>query len=248
MKRLAWFLAGLAVLAAVGGVVSLEESRADVPGEVGKWMLGLATAFAVAGAVSVLVRQFEDRRAERAAWEGVLQDLVAASHTLLVARLLLRANKTASTYRDQFAEIVRARAVLRGIMARRDVFDYPDLREQLRVMRSYLDNLGKEYEKNYLRVARQQLIDEERLKQLVKEAVTGQTAEEPFGEAHERLSAWRMLEDAEQFPLLTAFLGDKLFESQFRYNYNEAKRLLEDRAGIRRPRSTSEQHAADDID
>src|SRR5262244_4613774 len=138
VKRFTLMLSGLAVAVAGGGVAALYTSDLNVPAEVGKWLLTLATALAVTGALSSVVRQIEERRVRRTAWETLLRDLIAAKHTVVVCRLLLRAHKTAATYRDQFAELIRVRAQLRDIMADRNVLARPELRSGIRKMKEYI--------------------------------------------------------------------------------------------------------------
>lgn len=242
VKRLAGLLAGLAVLATVGGVVSLRHSRADVASEVGKWLLALATTFAVAGAVSVIVKALEVGREKRAAWEAVLQELVTVNQTLVTARLILQAQRTVMAYQDQFAEMTRAWAMLRGIQARRNVSHFPGLQSEVEKMQAYLDNFGEEYQKEYLLVALQQCVDEEWFKQRVERAVAAnETAEQAFSRAaDERELASYMLYDEARFPRLTNFLIDKCYDRDFRVHYKEARRLLEKRIGFGHRQSTSE--------
>ena len=182
-----------------------------------------------------MVRQVEERRIRRTSWETLLRDLIAAKQTVVVSRLLLRAHKTARTYRDQFAELVRVRAQLRDIMAEGNVIAHPRLRSAIRQMKQYIEDLGTEYETRYLQVARQQLVDEHRLKQLVATAAATPPTES-MSDLSRPLPAWRMLEDPELFPHLTAMLDDDAFDtSPFSVAYTAAKRLLETEAGIRRP-------------
>jgi hypothetical protein len=101
----------------VAGAVVLSTSTVDVPAEIGKWLLTLGTALAITGALSAAIKQRDERRAQRAAWEARLSTVIAANHSVVVIRLMLRAHKTARTYRDQIAELVSVRAQLRTLQA-----------------------------------------------------------------------------------------------------------------------------------
>src|SRR6266852_984856 len=141
-----------------------------VHAEVGKWLLTVAAAFVLTGVLSVGVKQIDQRRSEREAWHAVLKDLVAASQTVLVARLRLRAQQSALTYQEQLAELSRVRVELRGIEATGLVIGEKSLQEDISKMRRYLEALGSEYEAGYLRVARQQRLDELWLAERMKAA------------------------------------------------------------------------------
>lgn len=248
MKRLAAFLAILAILAAAGAIVLLNLGEPnDTPTEVGKWLLQLATAFAVAGAVSAVIREVENLRAQRAAWANLLQDVIQANDTVLVARLLLAAHATAKTYSEQIQELIRVGATLRRIAAEPDVHKVPELRDAINRMYGYLARLALEYEDHYLPVTRQQRVDEERLKLLVQEAAKTPaleklSAKKLADELREPMRAGQILKDAELFPNLAALRDGKEFEAgDFIAGYETAKRLLEKHAGIRR------QERADDL-
>jgi hypothetical protein len=244
VKKLAWLLAGLTVLCLAAGVLAVALSpQGDVPLEIGRALLTLVGVSVVAGLVSVLVRQVDDRRAERGAWEALLRDVIEANSKVEVARLLLRADRTASTYRDQFVELARVRAFLRGVTVGQAVEDQERFKNAVKEMRRYLDALGTEYEKNYQKVALQQRVDEQLQTKLPADLAAGQAVEAALHRPPGWLSVGQMLEDAERFPLLTAFLEDNRFKkSQFRTNYKDAKHFLQDRAGISRVASDTEQN------
>ena len=233
--KLAWILGGLTVLAITLGVIAVAGGHGDVALELGRGLLTLATVSIIAGLVSVLMRQVDDRRAERSAWEALLGDLIAAYRRVEVAQLLLRADLTASTYRDQFAEIVCARAELRGVTVGRASHDYPGFRDAVKEMRCYIDALGEEYEKNYHQVALQQQWDKQQLRNLSADMTADQAAEVALHQEPDKLSAEQMLRDEDRFPRLIEFLDDKEFRrSRFRSNYKLAMPFLEGRAGISR--------------
>lgn len=236
MKSLAVALGLLAVAVFVAGALVLNTSNVDVPGEIGKWLLTMATALAVTGALSAVIKQIDERRARRAAWEMRLNTVISSNHAVVVIRLLLRADKTASAYRDQIAELTRTRAQLRGLQADGAVLEFPELRAAVKAMRRYLDAIGEEYEAGYLAVARQQRIDDERLKQLVEDAANKAAGVPLDGDLAAPMSAWDMLADHARFPRLVEFLDDETYEAgTYRTGYTDAKHLLEDCAGIERP-------------
>lgn len=241
-EKLVWGLIGATVAVLAGGVIAVALSpRGDVPLEVGRALLTLVAVSVVAGLVSVLVRQVDDRRAERSAWEALLQRVITANSQVEVARLLLRADRTASTYREQFIELAHVRASLREVTVGQAIEAQERIKDAVKKMRRYLDTLGAEYEKNYQTVARQQRLDDKQQTTLTG-VPADQAAEPALHLAPGGLSAAQMLQDAEQFPLLTAFLSDDKFEtSQFRTNYKVAKRFLQNLAGIPRLASDEEQ-------
>jgi hypothetical protein len=145
VKSLAAALGVLALAVFVIGALALNSSNVDVLGEIGKWLLTLGTALAVTGALSAVIKQVDERRARRAAWETRLNTVISANHTVVVIRLLLRAHKSAHAYRDQIAELTRARAQLRSLQADGAVLTSPELRAAVKAMRRYLDEVGEEY-------------------------------------------------------------------------------------------------------
>jgi len=233
VKTLFVGLSVLSVTVFVAGVVVLNASKVDVPAEIGKWLLTLGTALAITGALSAAVKQRDERRSRRSAWEARLNTVIAANHAVVVIRLMLRAHKTARMYSEQIVELIRVRAQLRTLQTDGAVLMFDELHAAVKAMRRYLDSVGYEYESGYLPVARQQLIDERRLTRAVHDA-----AGKPTGTAHGEdlvapVSAWALLTDPARFPRLVAFLDDESFQtSAYRTGYTEAKRLLEAQAGI----------------
>jgi hypothetical protein len=157
----------------------------------------------------------------------------------------LPAPATAKTYSEQIQELIRVGATLRRIAAEPDVHKDRELRDAINQMYGYLAKLALEYQKHYLPVARQQRVDEERLKLLAKDAAKTPapekltavelTPEELAAEVRQPMRAGRMLQNAKLFPGLAAFRDNGKFEcSDFRRGYETAKRLLEKHAGIRR--------------
>ncbi len=169
-----WLSVGLmvgAVAAAAAAIYLLLTAHAvDVHAEVGRWLLTVAVAFAVTGALTMVVKQIDQGRTEREAWHAVLNDLVAANQTVGLARVRLDANQSAKTYQEQLAELMRARVELRRLCAIGMVIGDPPLRAHIEAMRDYLDALGREYEIGYLRVSRQQRLDELWLEDQLKAA------------------------------------------------------------------------------
>jgi hypothetical protein len=174
MKKLALLFALFAVLAGLAGsFLAVHYYNKSGWSNVGTALLALAVTFSVGGAAATWVRSVEQTRENRAAWRDLLRDVVEVDQTLEVARQLIAAHKTARTYSEQYAKIVDTRLTLRRVwldpLVANDQHREGDvtIRSHLDRMKDYVESLGKEYEKSYLRVARQQRIDEEYLKRRV---------------------------------------------------------------------------------
>lgn len=164
------------------------------------------------------------------------QEIIAASYAVEAVQTHLRADRTASAYRKQFAELIRARAVLRSVTVGKDVHNHQVLRDAVKKMRDYLDGLIKEYEDKYYEVAAQQRLDKQLPMTLLAGAAADQAAEVAPCHAPGWLTARQLLQDENTFPKLTAFLNVTDWdESEFHASYKRAKHFLEDLAGI--PRS-----------
>jgi hypothetical protein len=226
---------GLSAIAAViGALVFLHSSHmADVNAELGKWLLTVAAALVFSGALTMVVKEIDQRRSKRQAWHGVLHDLVAANHTVAMVRLYLKAERSVLTYQEQLAEFVRARLELRRISDIDIVIADPPLREHINEMRRYLEAVGDECETGYLRVARQQRLDEVWLTNKIKAANGSAGAPMLPDELAKPTKAWDMLMDKAWFPRVAALLDDHAFRiDAFRIHYKLAKRLLEIHAGF----------------
>lgn len=233
MIALLALLAVLAVAAGASGVLLLFYSADPDWQELGKWLWTLAIALLVTGAISVLVKQIEARRSQKATFASLLHDLIAANRQVIVASRLMRAHMSAKTYRDQSAELIRIRADLRRVMASAESEKVRGLEHHLRTMCNFLDKLGDEYERNYLEVSRRQSVDEERIKVLVANTIATQPAfpsKSTITALIAPLSAWRILSDANQFPELAQLLASD-FESEhpFGHNYQSARAILDER-------------------
>jgi hypothetical protein len=233
-----WLTASLGSAGVAGfvvGVVLLTHSRTpDVAGEVGKGLLTLAVALLVTGALSMVVRQIDERRSQRDAWQSVLHDLVAASQTVLLGQFRLSAHRSAATYQEVLTELMEVRVELRRLCAMNLVTADPALRAEIDGMRRYLDALSAEYRSGYLAVARQQRLDEAWLDAKMK--ALGVDDGQPDLPASLRQSgrAWQLLQDRATFPRLAALLDDHAFRiDAFRRNYKRAKTRLERHAGFR---------------
>jgi hypothetical protein len=236
--RLTIGLGTLAAAAGVAGVLFLSDSNADVHAEVGKWMLTLAVGLALTGALSMVVKLIDQRRSERDAWHAVLDELVTANQIVLLARSRLGAHRTAKTYQEQSSELMRARVILRQLRAIGIVSDDPPLQAHITAMAEYLDAFGWEYEKGYLRVARQQRLDELWLDAKLKETNEREAGGTPRLPAPLELptEAWRLLADASRFPRLAALLDTDVWSiDRFRGSYKLAKGRLEAHAGVSPP-------------
>jgi hypothetical protein len=134
----------VAAAAAAAAGLFLLSGTADFGAQAGQWLLTVAVAFAVTGALSPVVRQIDQRRSEREAWHAVLHDLVVANQKVEMARLRLLAHRSARSYQEQFGEFMDARVDIRRINAMRIVVeDRSLLPEHIDKMQHYLDALGR---------------------------------------------------------------------------------------------------------
>jgi hypothetical protein len=236
-RLLTFGLALCAVAALVGALVLLNRSHTvDVNAEVGKWLLTVAAALVLTGALSMVVKQIDQRRSERQAWHEILNDLVAANQKLILARVRLQAHQSAKTYQEQLAEVMAARVEVRRIGALDIVNRDRSLSDQITRMREYLDGLGQEYAAGYLNVARQQRLDEVWLTSQMNAANVGDDAPKLPDRLSCAARAWLLLKDASQFPRLAALLDEDAFPiDTFRTNYKLAKERLEMHAGFGDP-------------
>jgi hypothetical protein len=110
------------------------------------------------------------------------------------------------------------------------------LSDQITARREYLDELGQEYGAEYLRVARQQRLDEVWLTEQMNAANDGAGAPKLPDELAEPTRAWLLLTDGSRFPRLAALLDEEAFPiDTFRTNYKLAKECLEMHAGFGDP-------------
>ena len=224
----------IACFTATAGMILVALSGANEPmRDIGRWFLQLALVFAGTGVVGVVVRQYELVRAGRDAWAEMLHDLVGAHDETQMAGRLLEAHATAKTYAEQITVLTAVRGTLRRLSSAPQVQDDEKLRNALLTMRKYLKKVIKEYQAEYLAVARQQRLDEvvltERLKQL-----TG-SDDSAFPQLPAELSvplpAGIALQDAKRFPCLNEFrTGFKA--SEFRTAYEVAKPIMQRNAGV----------------
>lgn len=242
-------LALCAVAALVGALVLLHRSHTvDVDAEVGNWLLTVTAALVLTGALSMVVKQIDQRRSERQAWHGILNDLIAANQKLILARVRLQAHRSAKTYQEQLAEVMAARVEVRRIGALDIVNRDRSLSDQITVMRRYLDDLGQEYAAGYLTVARQQRLDEMWLTSQMNAANDGDGAPELPDRLADPTRAWLLLKDASQFPRLAALLDEGAFPiDTFRTNYKLAKERLEMHAGFGDPPLDSQRYRAEKL-
>ncbi len=154
-------LALCAVAALAGALILLNRSHTgNVDAQLGNWLLTVAAALVLTGALSMVVKQIDQRRSERQAWHNILNDLVAANQKLALARVRLQAHRSARTYQEQLAEVMAARVEMRRIGAIDLVNSDPSLTGWITAMKDYLDALGHEFAAGYLHAARQQRLDE----------------------------------------------------------------------------------------
>jgi hypothetical protein len=238
MKRLAGALMLIAAVAAVGGgflTVNYTTGWADV----GKALMTLAVSAFIGGVVATLLKVIERDRQKRETWSQLLRDVVDIDQTLAAARQLIKAHKTAKTYSEQHKNIVDARLVLRRVWIHPLVADDRerlDLRGCLDQMKSFVDDLGNEYEQHYLPVARQQRLDERYLKDREEKlGAAYPSAGWPEDSIYQPTRAWNLLTDeGSQFPVLRELIGDRYGRSCFVQAFLQLRPMLETRAGIKR--------------
>jgi hypothetical protein len=235
-KLIFWLLLSAVVTFAVGLSLLNISQTADVDAEVGKWLLTVTAALVFTGALSMVVKQIDERRSQQQRWYGVLNDLGAANHTIAMLRLYLAAEQSALTYMEQLAELVRVRQELRRICAIDIVMKDEVLPKHIKAMQKYLEAVGQECEGVYLRVARQQRLDEVWLTDQMKAASVEAVRESadapvlPDGLDH-ATTAWCMLA---RLPKVAALLEYHAFQlSAFCIHYELAKWHLEELAGFR---------------
>jgi hypothetical protein len=209
--------------------------------------LQLGIVLAATGFITAVFRQVEVTRAKRDAWTTMLQDLIVAQDAVEAACLRLTSNANAETYGDLIERCREMRSMLRRVIALPEVHNTGgDLRRHVQRMRTCLKPLIREYEKHYLRVARQGLLDDKvlraRMDELAKDpdqtAVPTLPAEllRPSGVSH-------ILMEPTEFPALAACLQD--FEpsegeftpaSEIDSAYESVKAILRRHAGALLPR------------
>jgi hypothetical protein len=224
----------LASLVAALGIVFVASSESDDPLRViGSWLLQLSLVFAGTGVVSVVVRQSEVSRARREAWAESLHQLIGAHDEVQMASRLLSAHATAKTYAEQIKVLTSARGVLRRLASSPGIYEHESLHEELMKMRSYLKDLVKEYQQKYLRVARQQRLDELVLDYRLKSLAAADDQAFPVvpDDLGKPLPAGLSLQDADQFPLLNDFRTN-FKAGEFRSSYEAAKPLIQQKAGL----------------
>ncbi len=201
--------------------------------DIGRWCLQLALVFAGTGVVGVVVRRYELARASREAWAEMLHELVGAHDETQMAGRLLQAHATAKTYAEQITALTTARGTLRRLSSEPQVKDDETLRSALLRMRKYLKKVIKEYQAEYLAVARQQRLDEAVLTERFKRLAETETTAFPTVpiELRRPLPAGLALQDVQRFPRLNEFTtGFK--GSEFRKAYKVAKPIMQRNAGV----------------
>ena len=194
-RYMLWFAAlclGLALVAAAVGVSLTVEGEGGWH-DVGSALMSLAIALLIGGAVAGVVKVAEQERNDRASvdeakqqraadWAGTLMNVVGVDHLVETARKLMNAHKTALTYNREHTHLIAAQLTLRQVLfdplvANDQTVDSAGhkIADYLEQMTEYLAALTDEYEAEYLRVARQQLLDEAWLKATVSGTATPPT-------------------------------------------------------------------------
>lgn len=187
MKISAWRPSGMVALAAVlfllatgvvvAGIALLRSSptASGASFEVGRWLLQLGTVLAGTGLITAVFRQVDLTRARRESWTTMLQGLVVRQDAVEGAAMRMESNPDAATYADLVERCRDLRALLRRIIALPEVHNSDgSLRQQVDRMRRYLKPLVKEHERNFLRISRQESLDQKilevRIQKLAKDA------------------------------------------------------------------------------
>jgi hypothetical protein len=236
-------LTGLAVVlgllfagtAAVGVGLTMRFAVDEAGRDIGRWLLQLSLVFAGTGVISAVLKQADVARARREAWAESLHELIRAHDEVQMAGRLLSAHATAKTYREQMEVVTAARGTLRRLSSNCGE-DERVLHDALLRMRRYLKQLVLEYRDQYLQVARQQRLDEETLDVRLRALAKDSDSDFAILPSHlgQPLPAGAALMDRERFPRLVEFqTGFK--ESDFRRAYEEAKPLMQEKAGLTRP-------------
>lgn len=162
-----------------------------------------------------------------------MHDLVTVNQMVVMVRFRLNANRSALAYQEQLAELVRARLELKRISGIDLVIGEQPLREHINDMQTYVELLGKECATGYLRVARQQRLDELWLIEQMKAVNNGRRTPVLPSRLAEPAESWCLLMDRKQYPRLGALLDSEAFEiDAFRINYKLAKRRIATHAGF----------------
>lgn len=258
MLWLAALCLGLALVAAAVGVTLTVEGEGGWP-DVGSALMSLAIALLIGGAVAGVVKVAEQERSDRASrdeerqqtaanWAGTLMDVVRVDHMVETARKLMNAHRTALTYNREHTNLIAAQLTLRQawfdpLVANDQEVDAAGgkIADYLQLMTEYLAALTDEYEAEYLRVARQQIVDDAWLKATAGSRLPAQSSQAAPRENEDSLipdafytgtKTWQMMK---QLPSLSAFLDKATFEhGSFITSYEAVKPLLEAHADIQK--------------
>jgi hypothetical protein len=244
MKTLLSLIAILCVASAVGGI-AFTMRQGDSAGwvDVGKALMTLTVSALIGGVVVIALKVIEREREKRTIWAKLLADVMEVDQALLVARQLIKARKTAKAYSEQLDKVVNARLILRRVWIdplvandRGRDNETVSLRDCLDTMKEFVDDLGQEYEENYLAIARQQRIDEIYLKRRETELARDYPTETSFQDPmYQPTRAWELMRSQkEQFRHLRELIGDEYDKCCFVTALLQIKPMLERRAGIKR--------------
>jgi hypothetical protein len=228
----------------LGGAALVAQHFGQAGADIGRSLMSLGIALLISGAAAIVVKKVEEANANRSVWAGLLGDVVEVDSTLEIARRLILAHKTARTYSEQYANILRGKLTLRQVALDPLVVRAPDrasIQGHLEAMMKWIDRLGLEYQSAYLHAARQQRLDEAYFKSyedstVAEDAKSAATHVEHWGITavpgyYEPTRAWSEIEGFEQ---LANFLGPQFEKSDFFTAYKAVKPLLEKHAGMGR--------------
>lgn len=223
------FLVLVCVLAALLQSVG---SGVNLPLEVFKALMSLATAVLVTGVLSFLLSQYatqQSRRSERGAIvSAALQELKSGYERIAVARFFLGADPSGRTYQEQIAGMSEARGRLHRVQRERFIID-TDVDTYVQNMLDYLTEVADEYKAHHVRILVDSLVAERRCKEFL-ESATADEIDLPKLSAHE-------------FPRLFAMLDEtRWHQDAFYENYRSAKNALQEQlsqAGVRGQREAT---------
>ena len=214
-------------------------------GDVAKTALSVVSVAIIGGLVKFLfdqhVAQRDARNAEAAYVSRVGMDIEDIRSTVGRARQLIKAHRSARSYRDRMQELIDCRVRIASLV-RSIEGHWADQRSAayaldaktvilryLEGLRSYLNSLIDEYERLYKPVSDQQRMDEALAEAMIKEFVSRASAGDTVADRPAlQWTAWFML-DSDHFPELQDLLTagpDSRYQSQVVTGCQEVMRAI----------------------
>ena len=219
----------LITVAICGALIVIAAATASVSGqtvwpEATKALISILAVAVIGGVVKLLldlhVRERDDRKAEIQFLKDTIAEIESIRSGIEHARFLVRAHRSASSYRDRMQDLIELR-VRTDALKRRVETHWPRGRnedvvmavsEKSRAISTYLKRLSAEYEREYKPVADQQRIDEAVVTEQIKkysESVAGPCTQPPLPRPEPTWTAWARLTHAETFPCLADLLSEE---------------------------------------